>query len=96
MGPATQGLVAELLATRPHPEQAFRACLGVLQNLAGRFGPERLEAACARALGAGARSYHSVKSILEKGLDRVPLPGNGAPAPTAGYHENVRGPDYYQ
>ena len=54
----------------------------------------RLEAACARALTYGGRSYKSVKSILEKHLESVALPqGPAPPAPPA--HENVRGPGYY-
>ena len=76
-GPATGALVAAILASRPHPEQGFRSCLGIFR-LGRRHGPERMEAACARALAAGALSYRSVDSILKAGLDRAPLP---EPAP---------------
>ena len=48
-GPATAELVEAILAARPHPEQGFRICLGIIR-LADKYGTERLEAACARAL----------------------------------------------
>ena len=64
-------------------------------RLAKTYGPQRLEAACARALRIGARSYRSVDSILRTGLDRQPLPD--APASTeVRRHENVRGGSYYE
>lgn len=79
---------------RPHPEQGYRACLGIMR-LGKEYGSERLEAACTRALVIGARSYRNVKSILDKGLDRQALPTKSASSPEAIEHENVRGPDYY-
>src|SRR3954451_6991624 len=59
IGPSTAELTALILESRPHPEQGFRACLGILR-LARRYGVERLEAACGRGLGIGARSYGSI------------------------------------
>ena len=61
--------------------------------MAKRFGAERLEAAALRALEIGARNYPSVKSILEKGLDKVPV--RQAPERAAILHPNIRGSDYY-
>jgi len=92
MGPATAALAEAIMVSRPHPELGFRSCLGILR-LADRYGQARLEAACARALGSGARSYASVRSILERGLDGVP--SSPAPAPPALSHANLRGADYY-
>ncbi len=63
--------------------------------LARRHGPVRLEAACARALAAGARSYRHVDAILKHGLDRCPLPPVGSTPPPL-LHDQVRGPAYYQ
>ena len=48
-GPATGRLVVEILRSRPHPEQGYRACLGIMR-LGRRYGDARLEAASARAL----------------------------------------------
>ena len=96
VGPQTAALVAAILASRPHPEQGYRSCLGILR-LARRDGATRLEAACARALAVGARSYRHVEAILKHGLDRCPLPDAG-PAPPARpvVHDQLRGPTYYQ
>ncbi|MBE0418478.1 MAG: IS21 family transposase [Coriobacteriia bacterium] len=91
-GPATEALVAAIMAARPHPELGFRSCLGILR-LSKTYGADRLEAACARALSCGARSYRSVKSILDKRLDTLPVPEDVPPPPPT--HDNVRGAAYY-
>ena len=68
-GPRTRDVVRHLLEDKPHPEHGYRACLGLL-GLSRKYTPQRLEAACERALMLRAPNYRSVKSILEKGLDR--------------------------
>jgi transposase len=92
-GPATASLVEGILEARPHPEQGYRSCLGILR-LGKRFGGERLEAACQRALAVQALSYRSVESILKNGLDKQSLPAP-PPQPLDRRHENVRGSTYY-
>lgn len=92
-GPATAGVVAQILAHRPHPQQGFRSCLGILR-LGERYGAERLEAACRRALRLNACRYKSIESILKRGLDRQPLPEQRELALPAA-HDHLRGPDYY-
>lgn len=86
-------LVEQILSSRPHPEHGYRACLG-LRRLVGRYGAERVVAACERALAIKAVSYRSVDSILKNGLDRVAVEARPEQAPVA--HENVRGADYYR
>lgn len=93
-GPATAELVTAILAARPHPEQGYRACLGVLR-LGKRYGAARLEAACARASRLGAPSYRTVHNILAAGLDRVPLDEAPVSPPVTPPHSNLRGPGYY-
>lgn len=95
IGPQTAALVAAILADRPHPEQGYRSCLGLLR-LSRRDGTARLEAACARALTVGVRSYRHVDSILKHGLDRLPPPVPAEPLPLAPAHEHLRGRAYYQ
>ena len=92
-GPATAQVVEMILASRPHPQQGFRSCLG-LMRLGKSYSPERLEAACQRALTLGACSYKSIESILKHGLDRQPLPQQPEVTPSP-YHANIRGPQYY-
>jgi transposase len=94
IGPSTAKLAALILESRPHPEQGYRACLGILR-LARQYGAERLEAACDRGLDIGARSYSSIQSILKHGLDRRPAKPTrqGELLPD---HSNIRGSRYYQ
>jgi len=92
IGPSTSTLVEVILRERTHPEQGFRACVGIV-GLAKSYGLERLEAASARAIEIGARSYTSVKSILETKRDRQrPEPATDGPAIV---HDNIRGPSYF-
>ena len=93
-GPETRRLVEAILETRRHPEQGYRSCLGILR-LGRQYGEPRLEAACARAFAAGARTYKHVAAILRNGLDRMPLPGQEPEEKPPIDHENVRGPNYY-
>ena len=91
-GPATAELIARVLASKPHPQQGYRACLGVLR-LGKSHGEARLELACARALALGALSYKSVAAILKRHLEDQPLT---APAETPAIeHGNIRGGAYY-
>lgn len=93
VGPFTAALVDQILQSRPHPEQGFRSCLGILR-LGKTYGSERLEAAATRACTLRACSYQSVKSILHTGLDRqltLDSPPDRAPID----HANVRGTDYF-
>jgi transposase len=94
IGPATAGLVEKIMADKPHPEQGYRACLGVMR-LARSYPNERVEAAARRALAYNACSFRSMKSILLRGLDRVAPPANG-PSQVPLFHDNIRGRDYYQ
>jgi transposase len=94
IGEATGLLVTAILADRPHPEQGYRSCLGILR-LSKRYGNTRLEAACARAHRAHARSYRHVESILKNGLDRTDDSRKKNPQPRLPLHENLRGSDYY-
>ncbi|HUE87726.1 MAG TPA: hypothetical protein VMO26_16755 [Vicinamibacterales bacterium] len=94
VGPQTAALVEQILASRPHPEQGYRSCLGLLR-LTKQYGPERVEAASGRAVAVGARSYRHVEAMLKHGLDRVPLDATEASSPRPG-HANVRGTAYYQ
>ena len=93
IGPQTRTLIEAALASRRHPQQAYRTCLGIL-GLAKRYTKERLEAASGRALASGIRSYKGIKNILDTGLDQVPLeePTSTPLDP----HANIRGPSYYR
>jgi transposase len=96
IGPSAQMLCEVIIEHRPHPEQGFRACLGIVR-LAKGFGVDRVEGACLRGLKIGARTYGSVKSILDnklEGQDPIDETAPDEPSP-ASDHTNVRGSRYY-
>ncbi|MDH4267925.1 MAG: IS21 family transposase [Deltaproteobacteria bacterium] len=98
IGPHTEELITQILERKPHPQQGFRSCLGIIR-LKKLYSQERLEAACAYAISIQGFSYKSVQSILKNRLDQkhtllptreestllLPLP-----------HPNIRGKEYYQ
>jgi transposase len=92
IGVSAAQLVEIIMETRRHPELGYRSCMGIMR-LGKRYGNDRLEAACARALSIRAFSYKSVHSILKNGLDRERIP-----SPTISEnlsHENIRGKNYF-
>lgn len=97
IGPNTETLIVAVLASRKHPEQGFRSCLGILKRLRG-IDPARAEAACARAVEIGALSSKSIGSIIDNNLDRQPSRQSGdlrdgGDLPL--FHTNIRGGGYY-
>ncbi len=94
-GVATAGLVEKILATRPYPEQGYRACLGIIR-LGRHYQPERVEAAAERALKFNACSYRSMKAILAAGLDQQPAGRESSSQMSLPLHQNIRGGEYYQ
>lgn len=95
IGSHTQELVTGILNSRLHPQQGYRASLGIIR-LSKRYSNERLEAACARAVAIRVFSYKSVESMLKKGLDRQPLPTVSQPSVPPVSHANIRGTHYYR
>ena len=93
-GAATGRVVAGILKSRPHPEQGYRACLG-LMRLGRRYGCERLEAACERAEHLRSYSYRTVKNILASAQDRLPFEDESAANDATATHDNIRGATYY-
>ena len=99
IGPHTAALVDAVIKERAHPEQGYRASLGIIR-LEKRYGKDRLEAASRRAVAIKAYSYKSVVSILKTGLDQMPLPlaevaEERKEVTLPRNHHNVRGSRYY-
>jgi transposase len=91
-GPAAARLAEAIMEAKAHPQQGFRAILGILR-LTKSYGDERVNAACAQALAMNALSYRSVESILKNNLDRNSADKTPEPEPIA--HPNIRGSLYY-
>jgi hypothetical protein len=90
IGSDTARLIQIVLNSRSHPQQAFRACMGIL-NFNKTHGPERLETACQYALAHEIHTYRGVKNILDNQLDRSSPPQMSLLLS----HPNIRGKDYY-
>jgi transposase len=92
IGPSTAAFFQAVIAARPHPEQGFRTCLGIL-SLVRTYDNARLDAACRRAILIKARSVASIRSILKNGLDRAFLDETSDHQPL--HHGNIRGQGYF-
>jgi transposase len=101
IGPNTGALILAVLARRPHPEQGFRTCLGVLRLFRGparraclrHDEAPRAEAVSLRAIEIGVLSYASVASIFKHRLDQKASPQ--ATDGTLLLHANIRGSGYF-
>lgn len=93
VGPSAAMLAEKIMASRVHPEQGYRSCLGIVR-LAKKFPAERVEAAAERALKYNTLSFRSMRTILEKGLDRQVEIEQDAQI-MMWQHENIRGAEYY-
>jgi len=91
-GASVGRLVEAMLEAKLYPQHGYNSAFGLIK-LGKKYGLKRLNAACARALAAGALSFKSVKAILEKGLDQAELKFEERTMPA---HPNVRGAGYYK
>ena len=93
IGVHTQKVIDKVLAQKQFVEQTYNSCLGILR-LGEKYGSDRLEAACTRALTGSRVTYTMIKNILERNLDKAPVQTDlfeHIPS-----HENIRGADAYQ
>jgi transposase len=91
IGSNTSTLIDLILSSKPHPEQGFRSCIGIIR-LVKQCGSHRVEAACGRALSLNTRSYTSVATILKNNAEKLASSAPDTPVLT---HSNIRGPEYY-
>ena len=94
-GPDVALFIQSLISSKAHPEQGYRAAVGVIR-LADKYGQDRLSKACSKALSVGSPSYHTVKNMLQNKMENVePLKRSEKTNLTFISNRNVRGPDYY-
>jgi len=89
-GEHVEAVVAHILESRKHPEQAYKVCMGIL-SLARKYDRHRLDKACKRAISFELYTYKGIKNILEKKLEDCQL-DSFEPLPA---HHNIRGNAYY-
>ncbi len=93
IGQPTEELISKILQTKAHPEQGYKSCIGIL-SYGKKVGKERLNAACSRAVYYNSFNYMTVKNIIDRGLDKIPIePAEQYQLP---YHDNIRGSQYYK
>jgi transposase len=92
IGPNTEGLISAVLASRPHPEQGFRTCLGILRSYRG-LDPAHLESVSARAVELGFLNCKGVASLLARKPESTA--GKDSSPATLFDHANLRGRGYY-
>ena len=94
IGNSTLLFIEHMIKSRAFPQQAYRACLGLLR-LSNRYSESRLNEACSKALSVGATRYQQVEAILKNNLEKVSVNNSKEETPLI-LHENIRGSDYYQ
>ncbi len=70
-------MIDVILRSRPHPEQRFRSAIGIL-GLVKRYGHERVDAACARALLLNAYAllqFYAATLLLRSAIVRLDASG---------------------
>ena len=90
--PVVEYYIGEVLATKQHPEQSYKSCMGIL-SFAKRVGNQRLIKACKRGHEIGIYNYRIIADILKKNMDEYE---NEQPLEQMPPHENIRGGNYYQ
>lgn len=94
IGTNTQQYIQHILTGKQFTEQTYNGCLGILR-LGNRYGNDRLEAACSRALAGEVFNYRTIDNILKNNLDKQPRSTQQELFQTP-LHDNVRGPDAYK
>jgi transposase len=92
IGEKTVSAIERVLDQKVFIEQTYNSCLGVLR-LADKYGNERLDAACARALLGSKVTYTMIRNILERNLDKSCQQPELLPHIPP--HENIRGQEAY-
>ena len=92
IGVHTTEIFKRILGRNRFPEQTYNACLGLL-TLSKKYGTQRLEAACTRALPAPVVTYGFIKNILENNQDKIV--GQILVTAYIPTHENIRGEAAY-
>ena len=94
-GPSTKLFAETLMTERQHPQQGFNSVLGIIR-LGEKYGRERLERACAKALHIKSISLKTLRTMLTTGMDKVPIQREKDDSEAKAIeHENIRGPSYY-
>ena len=93
IGKETEQYIRKVFETKTHPEQGYKSCSGILA-FGKKFGNERLNLACSRAIYYNSFSYIAIKNILNRELDKLAL--DATKQYRLPLHDNIRGSNYYK
>jgi transposase len=93
IGPATEAIIKHILESKPQPQLCFDQCWGILRSLSKKYGSEAVEKACCHALSLHTPGYRVVKTILERGVDKLPEQLSLDLSKIS--HGNIRGPNHF-
>jgi len=94
IGSSTETAIGAILASHKIEQQGYRACIGVLK-LADKYGVDRLEKACHKALSyTPSPSFRTIDSILKTGQDKIQA-AEESPQREDNSHAYIRGAEYY-
>lgn len=91
-GASSEELFGRVMDSKAFVEQTYRSCVG-LKRLMDKYGTQRFENACQKALHAGWANYGIVENILKNGMDKTVAQEISSTIP---FHENIRGADAYR
>lgn len=92
VGDAAYRAAVLILQNNIYMEQNYKSCFGMLM-LQKKYGKQRLEAACSRALIGSRVNYTMIRNILQRGLDQQAATHD---TPITLEHDNIRGKEYYE
>ena len=93
VSPEVEQVITLILESRPHPEQAYKSCMGLL-SLEKKHDLEHIIKACKKALQLNCTTYRFIKNTLDTKAFNLPFEEE----PTLfklPYHENIRGKEKY-
>lgn len=99
IGKNTSAVIRSFLTTHPVEQQGYKTCMALLK-LTDKYPPQRLEAACKKALSfTPSPSYKIIASILKSGQDRIEEDketGESGTHREASKYSFTRGAEYYR
>ena len=93
IGGSVKEFIKLMLDQKEHPEQAFRACMGVLK-LGKKYEEEALQLVCKRAIEINSISYRFINNSLKNNTYK--MEEENAKDLTLPFHDNIRGKDNYK
>jgi transposase len=95
IGDDVREYIIKILEKRQHPEQSYKSCQGIL-SFSSKVGSDRLNKACKRAIHYNDYSYMTIKTIIERKIEQIPLESEDDEITEMPLHSNIRGGNYYK